>query len=73
MSTAKRAIEEELGLDRMHCPYGDPTCPCQDGDACHYEGPDPINVRPEYVRRAIKQAIEAVRDETLRRIRDLKL
>ena len=18
------------------CPYGDPFCPCQDGDACHY-------------------------------------
>lgn len=18
------------------CPYGDPLCPCQDGDACHY-------------------------------------
>jgi hypothetical protein len=22
------------------CPYGDPTCPCPDGLACHYEGPD---------------------------------
>ena len=21
------------------CRYGDPTCPCQDGDMCHYEGP----------------------------------
>ena len=20
------------------CKYGDPTCPCQDGDLCHYEG-----------------------------------
>lgn len=19
------------------CPYGNPLCPCQDGDACHYE------------------------------------
>lgn len=19
------------------CRYGDPTCPCQDGDSCHYE------------------------------------
>ena len=18
------------------CPFGDPFCPCQDGDACHY-------------------------------------
>lgn len=22
------------------CPHGDPTCPCPDGDACHYEGFD---------------------------------
>ena len=21
------------------CRYGDPFCPCQDGDLCHYEGP----------------------------------
>lgn len=20
----------------MLCPFGNPTCPCQDGDACHY-------------------------------------
>jgi hypothetical protein len=24
------------------CPYGDETCPCQDGDLCHYEGDDPM-------------------------------
>lgn len=23
------------------CKYGDPTCPCQDGDSCHYEGENP--------------------------------
>lgn len=22
------------------CKYGDQSCPCQDGDACHYEGKD---------------------------------
>jgi hypothetical protein len=22
------------------CPHGDPTCPCPDGAACHYEGVD---------------------------------
>jgi hypothetical protein len=22
------------------CPHGDPTCPCPDGDACHYEDAD---------------------------------
>lgn len=21
----------------VRCPHGDPTCPCSDGDACHYE------------------------------------
>lgn len=27
---------------KRRCPYGDPYCPCQDGDACHYAptGPD---------------------------------
>lgn len=26
----------------MKCKYGDPLCPCQDGDPCHYEGDDPM-------------------------------
>lgn len=24
------------------CKYGDPFCPCQDGDPCHYEGKNPM-------------------------------
>jgi len=24
------------------CKYGDPLCPCQDGDSCHYEGDNPM-------------------------------
>lgn len=24
------------------CKYGDPYCPCQDGDPCHYEGDNPM-------------------------------
>ncbi len=37
------------------CPHGDPHCPCQDGDACHYEdvgdskawpAPEPVKVCP---------------------------
>ena len=24
------------------CLYGDPCCPCQDGDPCHYEGENPM-------------------------------
>lgn len=31
------------------CKYGDPTCPCQDGDMCHYEGENPSSVPSEYV------------------------
>jgi hypothetical protein len=44
----------EITADR--CPYGDPTCPCQDGDMCHYEGPDAMSVRPDYVRIAVNRA-----------------
>lgn len=39
------------------CKYGDPMCPCQDGDACHYEAypgsPAVPCVPTEYVRRAL--------------------
>jgi hypothetical protein len=24
------------------CPHGDPYCPCQDNDECHYEGKHPM-------------------------------
>lgn len=33
------AYARSLGV-RRNCPGKDQTCPCQDGDACHYEGPD---------------------------------
>ena len=45
------------------CKYGDPTCPCQDGDMCHYEGPRPMSVPPEYVRLAsfaLRSALERI-------------
>jgi len=38
----------ERGVGRLEperakaCKYGDPLCPCQDGDMCHYEGPNPM-------------------------------
>jgi hypothetical protein len=31
----------------MECKYLDKTCPCQDGDLCHYEGENPM--RPPQV------------------------
>lgn len=29
-------------VKRLACPHGDKTCPCQDGDTCHYEGHNPM-------------------------------
>jgi len=31
-------VERPAGCLRVAraCPFGDPLCPCQDGDACHY-------------------------------------
>lgn len=34
------------------CRYGDATCPCQDGDSCHYEGPDAMEPPSEIDRLA---------------------
>lgn len=55
------------------CKYGDPHCPCPDGDPCHYEGDDPMSVPPEYVRQiidiqhsAISKAAKAEREECAR-------
>lgn len=27
---------QQQGVLGMTCPHGDASCPCQDGDACHY-------------------------------------
>lgn len=32
--------EAESSREGAVCPHGDTTCPCPDGDACHYEGSD---------------------------------
>lgn len=29
-------------LQPIRCAYGDPLCPCQDGDPCHYTGRNPM-------------------------------
>jgi hypothetical protein len=39
------AYARGLGV-RRNCPGKDATCPCQDGDACHYEGPDAWPIPP---------------------------
>ena len=44
------------------CKYGDPMCPCQDGDACHYEGDNPMTPPPIKARIA---ALEAERDAAI--------
>lgn len=37
----------------MSCKYGDPLCPCPDGDMCHYEGVDPWPLNDAYARAEI--------------------
>jgi hypothetical protein len=32
----------------VFCPFGDPYCPCQDGDPCHYEGEDAMDAPLEW-------------------------
>jgi hypothetical protein len=40
------------------CKYGDPYCPCQDGDMCHYEGQNPMN--PRYLIENARNAMRVV-------------
>jgi hypothetical protein len=35
-----RTLARECEATHADCPYGDPCCPCPDGDACHYQGHD---------------------------------
>ena len=32
--------------DKPVCPYGDPLCPCPDGDTCHYEWDERTKTHP---------------------------
>lgn len=43
--SAKRAVDATIAA---FCPYGDPYCPCQDGDPCHYEGDDAMKTPFEW-------------------------
>lgn len=63
---ASEGATEDVG----RCRYGDPACPCQDGDACHYEDvgdTKAMDVPPEYVRRAI----EWERERIIRRLQSV--
>lgn len=48
------------------CPFGDPYCPCQDGDPCHYAGknpwPAPLLYRIEEAIAAAEQVAREARD-----------
>jgi hypothetical protein len=54
--------EAEVARLTTKCKYGDPMCPCQDGDACHYEGDNPMTPPPIAALKARIAALEAERD-----------
>ena len=58
---AERA-EAEVARLTTKCKYGDPMCPCQDGDACHYEGDNPMTPPPIAALKSRIAALEAERD-----------
>ena len=42
------------------CPYGDPLCPCQDGDACHYEWDARTKTRPMDVKPVVASLLATI-------------
>ena len=64
-SQAAAAITElraEVARLTTKCKYGDPMCPCQDGDACHYEGDNPMTPPPIAALKARIAELERERD-----------
>ena len=57
-----RAAEAEVARLTTKCKYGDPMCPCQDGDACHYEGDNPMTPPPIAALKARIANYQASRD-----------
>ena len=56
------ALVAEVARLTTKCKYGDPLCPCQDGDACHYEGDNPMTPPPIAALKSRIAALEAERD-----------
>ena len=56
-----KIAEQMIEIARLttKCKYGDPMCPCQDGDACHYEGDNPMTPPPIAALKARIAALEA--------------
>lgn len=46
------SLQECADAEQRPCKYGDPHCPCQDGDLCHYEGPNPMSPESAAMERA---------------------
>lgn len=42
---------------RKPCIGNDPTCPCQDGDMCHYRGPNAWLLKPKLSEADVQQAV----------------
>ena len=56
------ALVAEVARLTTKCKYGDPLCPCQDGDACHYEGDNPMTPPPIAALKSRIAALEAEQD-----------
>ena len=41
----------------IDCPGNDPSCPCQDGDICHYRGKNPWKLDLSRLAESHKQAL----------------
>ena len=41
------------GMSATKCIGDDPSCPCRDGDACHYKGDNPFSLPSAYQRSAV--------------------
>ena len=59
-----RELEEKLAECRKsHCRGDDPTCPCHDGDLCHYRGENPMMTPLEVRCKELKDQCDTLTDE----------
>lgn len=62
MNDENVALDLRDGPNDRPCPHGDPACPCQDGDSCHYEayGDSPAMACAHCDPNDLEAAVEAI-------------